>query len=808
MSLVTYNKKRDFKQTREPKGKKGNKNGFRFVVQRHQASHLHYDFRLELGGALKSWAVPKGPSLNPSTKRLAVMVEDHPVDYIGFSGTIPEGNYGAGTVEIWDNGNFEPVDKKHEVISEKDALANLKKGELKFRLEGKKLKGEFVLVRLKDEKNWLLIKHKDDHAVNTIYDAEAHIKSNGHPATIGKKRLARAKKLKSFIEPMLASVSKMPFDDKEWIYEIKWDGYRAIAETGGNELRFYSRNGNDFSEKFPVITTALKKIKHQAILDGEIVLLNEKNLPDFQKLQHYENHLSNPLIYYVFDLLELDGKDMKELPLTDRKAILKKLVGKNNTIRYCDHIEKDGIDFFEKAKEQGLEGIIAKRADSRYAKGVRSKEWLKIRNVNSTEVVIAGYTEPKGERKDFGSLILATQKGKKWQYRGHVGTGFNTGLLRSLKKQMDKYKSKTSPFSEEVPLNGKVTWLKPTLIADVAYTEVTRDNIFRHPVFLRLRTDKETDQVNEETTDKMIEVKKSEEIKVGKYKVAVTNRHKVFWPDEGYTKGDVIEYYDKISGYILPYLKDRPLSLKRNPNGIRDEGFYHKDAGEQAPAYADVYKVKSGSNDKIIDYIVCNNKATLLYLANLGCIEMNPWNSTTKRPDKPTWMVIDIDPSPKNSFKQVIETALAVKKVLTKAKIDSFCKTSGASGLHVYVPMKNKYDYTMVKDFAHIIASLTQELLPRTTTLERSLSKRGPRIYIDYLQNRTGQTLATAYSLRPVPGANVSTPLDWKEVNESLHPSQFNFKNIFQRLEKKGDIFKKVLTGSVSIEKAIKILQT
>ncbi len=809
MSLSTYNKKRDFKKTREPKGTKVQKNNFRFVVQRHEASHLHYDFRLELGGVLKSWAVPKGPSLNPATKRLAVMVEDHPVSYIGFKGIIPKGNYGAGKVEIWDNGNFEPIDAKHQPISEKAALAAIHKGELKFSLSGKKLKGEFVLVRLKDgEKNWLLIKHKDEHSVNTIYNAET-VGSNGNGtanATVASIRHGKAKKLDQFIRPMLASVSKTAFDDPEWIYEIKWDGYRAVTEIDKKGVKFYSRNGIDFSERFPVIYQALKKIGQKVILDGEIVLLNEKNLPDFQKLQYYENHLNYPLIYYVFDILELNGKNMEKLPLTDRKTILKKLLKKNPVVRYCDHVDEHGISFLEKAKEQGLEGIIAKRKNSEYSRGYRSKEWLKIKNVQSTEVVIVGYTEPQGGRNHFGSLVLANKKGKQWLYRGHVGTGFSTELLSSLKSKMKPLETDSSPFKEEVPLNGNVTWLKPKLVADIAYTEITRDKVFRHPVFLRLRDEKNTETINEEVVEEIKDVKRNEEIKVGKFTVAVSNRHKVFWPDEGYTKGDVIDYYEKVADYILPHLKDRPLSLKRNPNGIRDEGFFHKDAGEKVPPYVDTFKVKSGSNNKIIDYIVCNNKATLLYLANLGCIEMNPWNSTTKKPDHPSWLVIDIDPSPKNKFIDVVDVALMTREVLKKAGMESYCKTSGSSGLHVYVPMKNKYDYKAVKDFAHIIASLVQEQLPDTTTLERSLSKRGPRIYIDYLQNRSGQTLASVYSIRPVPGATVSTPLEWKEVNHDLHPSQFTIQNILGRIEKKGDLFKPVITDIANIEKGLKAL--
>lgn len=801
MSLSLYNKKRDFKKTAEPEGKKLTAGKLRFVVQRHQASHLHYDFRLELGGVLKSWAVPKGPSLNPAQKRLAVMVEDHPVSYINFKGTIPKGNYGAGTVAIWDNGTFVAVDKKHEPISEKQALSKIKKGELKFLLKGKKLKGEFVLVRLKDEQNWLLIKHKDDHAVNTIYNAESANSNN--TKTIASIRHGRGTKIKNYIKPMLASVSKNPFDDKDWIYEIKWDGYRAVADIKKKEVQFYSRNGLDFSQRFPVIYNELQKIKHDCVLDGEVVLLNDKNLPDFQRLQNYENNLNLPLVYYVFDILQLDGKNMEELPLINRKEILKKLLGKNKIINYCDHIETNGIAFLEQVKEKGLEGIIAKNKESTYSRGYRSKQWLKLKNIQSTEVVIAGYTAPKGARSHFGSLVLATKKGKGWLYRGHAGTGFSAAGLAALMKKMKPLETTNSPFAGKVPLNGEVTWLKPKLVADIAYTEITNDNAFRHPVFLRLRDEKSIATLNEEVAEELTTVKKNEVIKVGTHKVTVTNRQKIFWPEEGYTKGDIIEYYNKIADYILPHLKNRPLSLKRNPNGIRDEGFYHKDAGENAPAFVDVFKINSESSKKVIDYIVCNNKATLLYLANLGCIEMNPWNSTMQKPGAPSWMVIDLDPSPKNTFKQVVDAALATKTILDKAGVKSYCKTSGASGLHVYVPMKNKYDYNTVKDFAHIIARMVVEMLPGFATIERSLQKRGDNIYIDYLQNRTGQTLASAYSLRPVSGATVSTPLDWKEVNHQLHPSDFTIQNIFSRLKKKKDLFKPVLTSGTDIEKAL-----
>lgn len=777
MSLTTYKKKRNFKSTNEPAGKKSANAAFRFVVQKHAARTLHYDLRLELGGVLKSWAVPKGPSMNSADKRLAVQTEDHPVEYLHFKGVIPKGNYGAGKMEIWDTGKFIPVDKNHDPITEKAALANLKKGELKFAVKGKKLSGEFVLVRMKDEKNWLLIKHKEEAA-----------------AAIPSIRYGKGEKVRNAIAPMLAGVSKQAFDDPEWIYEIKWDGYRAIAEITDDNVLFYSRNGIDLSQRFPSIYEQLKKIKHVCIIDGEIVLFNEHNQPDFQKLQHYENHQEYPLAFYVFDMLELDGKNMEELPLIDRKKLLKKMLGRNRHIKYCDHVEEKGVEFFALAQQQGLEGIIAKNKQSTYSRGYRSKQWLKIKTVQQADVTIMGYTAPKGGRSHFGALVLGVKKGRSWEYKGHVGTGFNQQLLASLKEELDARKAPESPFKEKVPLNDKVTWVKPELKAVIGYTEVTRDGIFRHPVFMGVK-----EKASKRSSTKKLTTASSE--------LNLTNQDKIYFPKDKITKGQLIAYYTAVAPYILPHLKGRPMSLKRNPNGIKDKGFYHKDAGENAPSFVDVFPVESGDSGKIIDYIVCNNKDTLLYLANLGCIEMNPWNSQTDEPDNPTWLSIDIDPSPKNTFTQVVETAKAVKQVCDRAGLRAFCKTSGASGLHVYLPLKNRYNYETVRDFAHLLAQLVNELVPETTTLERSLKKRGNRIYLDYLQNRPGQTLASVYSVRPVDGAQVSAALHWKELTASLDPSKFTIKNMLARLKKKGDLFKGVLTTGNDLQKALKRLK-
>ncbi|SJZ98527.1 DNA ligase D [Sediminibacterium ginsengisoli] len=844
MTLTTYNKKRNFHKTSEPAGKVSAADQLRFVVQRHHASHIHYDFRLELDGVLKSWAVPKGPSLNPADKRLAMQVEDHPVDYIGFEGTIPEGNYGAGTVEVWDHGAYIPVDEAGEPITSAKAKSALKKGSIKFELKGKKLKGGFALVKIKKDEgkgnSWLLIKHRDRYATDKTYNSEDFSKNkkkedkkeapSKKPKTSAvKKKPAHAepasviigdKKVSHYIKPMLASSVEEAFDHEDWIFELKMDGYRAIAELEDHEIRLYSRNGLSFLEKYSPLVTALEKIKHRLVMDGEIVLIDENGKPNFQELQHYDiNQTSLPLVYYVFDLLSYEGESLEEIPLTERKKLLRKILGNNGIIRYCDHIEKNGMAFFKKASAAGMEGIIAKRKDSFYHPGIRTKEWLKIKHLQTHEAVIAGYTSPRGSRQHFGALILGKYNNGKLEYIGHTGTGFNTQSLKDLAALMKPLITTQSPFGKPVKVNSPVTWVKPKLVAELNFTELTSSNIMRHPVFIRLRPDRNAKEITmKETTVKAAPkrikkavapeaaAEKEKTITVNRKQVTLTNLDKVFWPDEGYTKGDLITFYDEMSPYILPYLENRPMSLKRNPNGIKDEGFFHKDAGENAPDWVKTTDIYSESSDKIIHYILCNDKATLLYLANLGCIEMNPWNSTVKKPGSPSYLVIDIDPSSGNSFDQVIEVARATKEVLDKAGALSYCKTSGATGLHVYVPMGNKYDYDTVKDFAHIIASLVHEQVPRFTSLERSLSKRGKKIYVDYLQNRTGQTLASAYSLRPKEGATVSTPLDWKEVKTGLHPSMFTIQNIFKRIEKKGDLFEGVFGKATDIRSCLKKL--
>jgi bifunctional non-homologous end joining protein LigD len=634
-------------------------------------------------------------------------------------------------------------------------------------------------------------------------------------------RSGKNEKLNFFIKPMLAQLHDGPFDNKNWLFEIKWDGYRAIAEVNNKTNRLYSRNGLSFLQLYPRIVKELSIFKEDAIFDGEIIVLNENNKPDFQKLQQYGDYNALPIVYYIFDCLSYQGKSLTHLPLIDRKQIARQIIPPSNVIKFSDHVLERGIEFFHQATAMDLEGIIAKRIHSLYTPGKRSSDWLKIKHHNTQEAIIAGYTAPRKSREYFGALILAIKEHGNLKYIGHTGTGFTSNILKEVYHKLQPLKQKTSPFYRKIPVNSTVTWVEPKLVCTIKFTEVTQDGILRHPVFLGLRIDKSADET---TTIDLKPVKKIEkksqatnpseknskllqEFNANGHTVALTNTNKIYWPEKKITKGDVIQYYNTIHHYILPYLKNRPQSLKRNPNGITDEGFYHKDAGDTAPKWVKTLKIKSESANKIIEYIICNNLATLAYLNNLGCIELNPWNSRISKLDNPDYLVLDIDPSEKNSFEDVINAALVIKEILDKAGASSYCKTSGATGLHIYVPLHAAYTYDQSRTFAEVIARLAVEQLPDTTTVERSLNKRNGKIYLDYLQNKKGQTLASVYSLRPKPDATISTPLLWKEVKSGLHPSQFTIRTIHKRLEQTGDLFTNVLKEKNNLHLCLKKIE-
>lgn len=592
------------------------------------------------------------------------------------------------------------------------------------------------------------------------------------------------------IKPMLAKLTDTPFDREGWIFEFKWDGYRAIADLTEKKVSLYSRTGLEFTKYRPIIE-AFEKIKMNAIFDGEIVAL-KNGRPDFHALQNFDIKTA-PLQYVIFDLLYFNGKDLRSEPLKKRKEILKKNFPTHPLLVYSDHIEEKGINFFKEVRKQKMEGMLAKDGSSRYIEG-RSGSWLKVKHFNTQEAVIVGYTEPRGSRKLIGALVLAVYRGNKLIYVGHSGGGFTHKELKALHNKLDKIKTNKNPLEEKIPINSPITWVKPLYVCQIEFSEWTPDGRMRHPIYAGLRVDKKPREVNIE--------KPAQEVS----KLKFTNEDKIFWPEEGYTKGDVIEYYAKISDAIMPYLVDRPESLHRHPNGIEGKSFFQKDIKTKVPAFVKTKKIWSESNNANIRYLLCQNKETLLYLANLGCIELNPWNSRIQNLENPDYMIIDLDPG-KKSLKDLIKVALAAHKLLEEACEDHYIKTSGKKGLHIFIPLGAQYNYDTIRTFSELLVRILQKQLPDLTSVERMPSKRGGKIYLDYLQNRKGQTISAPYSLRPWPGATVSTPLKWEEVNSRLDPSRFNIKTIFKRLDKYGDIWEGMLDKKVDLEKSIKCLE-
>lgn len=818
MSLREYERKRDFKDTPEPKARtKSGRGGLKFVVQKHAASHLHYDVRLEMDGVLKSWAVPKGPSLNPADKRLAMHVEDHPLDYLTFEGVIPSGQYGAGQVIVWDIGTYATKEGGKRKEEEQRLLNDYKKGHLSIVLSGKKLNGEFTLIRTNaggdGKERWLLVKKKDAFASRIdVTDDDRSVLS---PRRLIHAQKGRRSDMPAFFKPMLATLIDHPFDDDDWVFEIKWDGYRALSFIQGNDIVIYSRNKTLFNQKFSSILQALRSLRgHSLILDGEIVALDAQGRPDFQTLQRSEKELVH-LRYAVFDLLYMDGQDLRDEPLLLRKGLLKQLLqAAPERIMYSDHVVKEGISFFRQAEKLGLEGIIAKRADSRYHPGVRAKTWLKMKTVKRQEAVIAGFTEPRGSRKGFGALILGVYEGDELNYIGHTGGGFDAQGIRALHQRLLSLKRETSPFRQTIRTNAPVTWVEPKLVCEVKFSEWTRDNTMRQPIFIALREDKPAREVVREEPlrqkpgDAALRANKRayRRPQAAQPAVKLTNTDKIFWPKEGYTKGDVIAFYERMAPYILPYLKDRPESLLRHPNGIEGKHFFQKNIDYQLPPFARTVTIESESEERPIRYLVCDNRETLLYMVNLGCIELNPWNSRIDHVRNPDYMIIDIDPA-KQHFSDLIKVARETHKVLDLACQQSYIKTSGKRGLHVVVPLGAQYDYDQIRQFAELIANLVHRRLPQLTSVERRPSKRKGKIYIDYLQNRFAQTLAAPYCLRPWPGATVSTPLKWTEVKSGLNPNRFTIETVFKRLNKVGDLWEPVLNERIDLAESIACLQ-
>jgi bifunctional non-homologous end joining protein LigD len=909
MSLAQYNKKRNFRKTEEPEGKEAHsKERLRFVVQKHDASTLHYDFRLEMDGVLKSWAVPKGPSRNPADKRLAMMVEDHPYDYRNFEGVIPVGEYGGGTVIVWDEGTYEPSGTAGKSLKDQElqllqALAN---GKISFILHGQKLNGEYTLFQMKGrgENTWMLVKRKDDwSSTDDITQNEASVKSGktlmevaldhgttlNHPSAQKKKAAALkpakaaakkeqktsapktggtrniSPKTKALLEgqlvnatgaempqkviPMLATLIDEAFDNKDWLFEIKWDGYRAMAYCNGESVELQSRNLKPFTQKYAPVAKALADLKLEAVLDGEIVAVNEQGLADFQALQNWQNTPVR-LQYFVFDVLWFNGLDITNVPLLQRKKILQGLLpADHDVIKFSDHVVGKGKKFFTAAVKQGLEGIMAKRADSIYQPDTRTPDWAKIKVALRKEVIIAGYTEPRRSRKFFGSLLLGVYEGTDLVYVGHTGSGFNTKNLEQIYKKLQPLKISQSPFAKAPKSNMPPTWVKPQVVCEIKFTEWTADRHARHAIFMGLREDKKATAVTLEksttmaklkssskktapakkaatpkgtskprqkqnaatkTSGKKVEVEKEGEqvLPLDGQEVHLTNLQKIYWPKEGFRKGDVVNYYLQMAPFILPYLIDRPQSLNRHPNGIAAPNFFQKDVRGKVPEWIETFEEFSESTGVAVEYLVCSNEATLIYMANLGCIEINPWHARKQDYLKPDWCLIDLDPDKGNTFDEVIDVAHAVKSVLDSIGAEAYVKTSGSTGIHIYIPLGAKYDFELAKQLAQLVVTLVNNELPGLTSMERTPAKRKGKIYLDFLQNKETQTAAAPYSLRPKPGVPVSTPLDWSELKKGLTPQTWNAMNIYDRVKTEGDLFAPVLQKGIDLNSVLQTLQS
>jgi bifunctional non-homologous end joining protein LigD len=770
--LTEYRRKRDPKKSPEPTGRarRGRTKAPIFVVQRHAARRLHYDFRLERDGVLLSWAVPKGVPLEPGQQHLAVHVEDHPLEYATFEGEIPKGEYGAGTVEIWDTGTYELLDEK-------------KDGGLTVRLEGKKLDGTWALVPAKlsgDPKNWLILRKRDESA------------ATARPSTT--------------YMPMLATLAEELPEGSDWLYEVKWDGYRAIARVAGGEATLTSRRGNDLTERFRGVASAVEAAVRtpDAVLDGEVCALDERGRSSFSAMQQAKP--GTPIVYYVFDVLEVDGESLVDLPLVERRERLENLLDRRSqTVRISETFE-DGKALFEAAKKEGLEGVVAKRKDSHYLPGKRTRDWLKIKARNRQEFVIAGYTGGQGRRAGrFGSLVLGVYRGRELVYAGNVGTGFSEREIDRLLDALRPLERDEPPFRvvPKMPRvrKGDVVWVEPTLVCEVEFVEWTHDGHLRAPVYVGLREDKSPEEVRRE-------LPKADEIRKGKRVLKLSNLDKIFWPDEGITKGDLIEYYRMVAPVLVPHLKDRPFTMKRYPDGWQGNFFFQKDAPKHMPDWIPTVAVQATTREKprqtrTINAPLVNDELALLWMVNMACIDMNTWYSRVDKPSRPDWVLFDLDPSPDVGFPETVRVALLVKEVLDALKLKSFVKTSGSDGIHVLVPIERRSTYADTREFAEIVAGTLARTHYGLVTTEWSKAKRRG-VLIDANQNGEGKTIASVYSVRPRAGAPVSTPLRWEEVTEDLDPQDFTMEVVLGRIERHGDLFDGVLTTRQSLGAALR----
>jgi bifunctional non-homologous end joining protein LigD len=825
MSLEEYRRKRVFSKTPEPPDKPSREEGNRFFIQRHSARRLHYDLRLEMGGVLKSWALPHGPTLDPAIKRLAVHVEDHPLDYGSFEGTIPSGNYGAGSVTLWDRGTY-------EWLGPKTPAQMWESGDLKLRFHGHKIVGEFALVRTNRAKgkDWLLIKKKD-FAVREGWDPEADTRSvlQG-PGDISSIEGAVKADMPAALEPMLATLGSAVPSGSEWLYEVKWDGYRALCFVEGGKVRMLSRRGTKLDKQFASVAQALaQSVKaEKAIIDGEVVALDDNGNPSFQHLQNLTGFGTKPALkgmappnlnFFAFDLLYLNGYDLRKAALIDRRQLLMSILLPSEIVRYSEHFAGKGAELLQAVRAKGLEGIIAKQAQSRY-ESKRSGSWIKIKVTTQQDFVVCGYI--LGEREPFGSLVLGYYQNKKLVYAGNVGSGFTQQSLKSVFEKIKPLVTK-KPVLNDVPKDiGEVTWAKPELVCVVKFTSWTNDDRLRAPVFLGLRNEVAPEEVVRETgllgENLTAEPETPQEsghevlLPAGKAEVALdidghrlkfTNLNKVFYPADGYTKRDAINFYAAVADLLVPHLQGRPLSLKRYPNGIDHNYFFQKDASG-FPEW--LHRAELADDEESKTRVICDDKASLLYLANLGCIDQNPYMSRMSTLEHPDFILIDLDPY-HCGYDRIVEAAQLVREKLRRIGLTGYPKTTGGNGMHVYVPVEPIYSSAQTRQFAEILARWVAAERPDLFTTPRMVSAREKgKVYFDYLQNASGKTISAPYVLRAHPGAPVATPLKWDEVVPGLKPQQFHIANVLRRFERVGDLFAGVLNKPQELGPALEKL--
>ncbi|HUF65264.1 MAG TPA: DNA ligase D [Gemmatimonadaceae bacterium] len=826
-TLRSYRAKRSPDTSPEPVGTASAAPGRLFVVHKHAARQLHFDLRLEMDGVLKSWAVPRGPSYDTSDKRLAVEVEDHPLEYGDFEGVIPQGNYGAGGVIVWDRGEW---------VSLEDWREGLVKGKLLFELRGYKLHGKWTLVRIKkSERDWLLIKERDgwvkqpgdefpEESVLSGLTVE-EVKTGRTPAATLRGALEgtpapRVRVQPKSVQVMLAETADEPFTRDGWLFELKLDGYRLLASKSAGESLLLTRNGNDYTAVFPEIARAVAALPFDScILDSEVVVLDTGGKPSFARLQQRGRLTSTldirraavelPATLFAFDLLAFEDFDLRPLPLIERKQLLLEALPRLGPVRALEHIEREGERVLQGVAALGLEGIIAKRADSPY-RGGRTDTWLKIKAERSGDFVIVGFTAPKRSRSHFGALQLADYVDGTLVYAGRVGTGFDVKLLAELKEMLEVIACREAPCAgpalapgtapratSEIPDTRTTTWVEPVYVCDVRFREWTPDGLLRHPAFLRLRTDKDAVDCERQQWSEAaaglgdraagtVEVQPPTAVPRTEAKaIPFSNPRKIYWPEERYTKGDLIEYYRAVSRWILPYLKDRPLVMTRFPDGIEGKSFYQKDAPEFAPGWLRTVPIWSEETQREIRYFVCDDEESLLYVANLGSIPLHIWGSRVGSLELCDWCVIDLDPK-EAPFSDVVRTALVMRSLCDSIGVPSYVKTTGKTGLHILLPLARQCTYAQCRTLGELLARVGLRELGDIATIVRHVTRRSDKVYLDYLQNRHGQTIVAPFSVRPLPGATVSMPLQWDEVNAQLDPRAFTIRTAIERMETLG----------------------